>query len=225
MSDQDLVAKAARLWWPNLPALLIGSVLVAAAWSLVRGLSEAGGWVPVVGIGLVVLPLLAGLLDTCLTLLDDEHAGIRRLARRLPVTVWRTWRVTAPMILVALLAVAAGSAWHSAGQLWILGSWAVCSAVLAGLACVGLVALPYSVRSGAEVRDVWLVSAYLATRNPLPVLGIAAACGLTVWVSAYLSFALLLLVPAPLALVWAAGAAEVSRRGRERLASRADATV
>lgn len=225
MNETDLVARAARLWWPNLPTLLVGSVLVAAAWSLIRSLTAVSPWLPVVGIGLVVLPLLAGLLDTCATLLGDEHAGVQRWLRRLPATVWRTWRVTVPVVVVALLASVAGSTWQHAGQLWMLGCWAVCSAVLAGLALVAVIALPYSVQSGADAREVWLVSAYLATRAPLPVLGIAAACGLTAWASGHLSFAVLLLVPAPVALVWAAGAIEVTRRGRTRLASRADATV
>jgi hypothetical protein len=90
---------------------------------------------------------------------------------------------------------------------------------------VGVIALPYSLRSGVGWRDVWLVSAYLATRNPLAVLGIVAACTLAVWAAAFLSFAMLLLLPAPLALAWSAGASEACRRGRARLALRVGTSV
>jgi hypothetical protein len=99
----------------------------------------------------------------------------------------------------------------------VLVSWAVCWGALAGLTLVATMALPYSLRSGDTWREVWLVGVYLASRSPLIVLGILAACGLVVWAAAHLSFALLLLLPAPLALVWAAGAAEATRRGRHRL--------
>lgn len=230
--DTDLVGKAAGLWWPNLPALLLGSVLVAAAWALVRyastiggSQSTQGGTVSIVGIGLVVLPLTAALVDVCTVLIGDEHAGVRRLVRRLPVTTRRAWRVSLPVTAVALLTTAAGAAWQQAGQIWMLASWAVCSAALAVLVLVGVIALPYSLRSGVGWREVWLVSAFLATRHPLAVLGVLAACALAVWVAAHLSFAMLLLLPAPLALVWAAGASETCRRGRARLALRTGASA
>ncbi len=230
--EADLVRKAAGLWWPNLPALLLGSVLVAGAWAVVRYLAMIGGSqsthgsaISVLGIGLVVLPLIGALIDTCTVLLGDEHAGVRRLVRRFPITTWRAWRVSLPVTAVALLTTAADVAWQQAGQVWMLASWAVCSAALAGAVLVGVIALPYSLRPGVGWRDVWLVSAYLASRNPLAVLGIVAACTLAVWAAAYLSFAMLLLLPAPLALAWSAGASQASRRGRARLALRVGTSV
>ena len=101
----------------------------------------------------------------------------------------------------------------------MLVSLGICTAVLLGLVFVGVIALPYALRSRATGREVWLVGAFLATRHP--VLGARVSCrpaAASVWAAAHLSFALLILLPAPLALVWAAAASEASVRGRVRLA-------
>lgn len=100
----------------------------------------------------------------------------------------------------------------------MLVSLGMCTAVLLGLVVVGVIALPYALSSHADWKEAWLVGAFLATRHPVLVLGVLSACGVTVWVAAHLSFALLILLPAPLALVWAAAASEAGRRGRARLA-------
>jgi hypothetical protein len=165
-----------------------------------------------------VTPLLAGLLDGCLRLLDDQHVGVLQLVRGLPGAVGRSWRVTAPVTGVALLADAAAVAWQRGGQAWMLVSLGICTAVLLGLVFVGVIALPYALRSHAGWRETWLVGTFLATRQPVLALGVLSACGVTVWVAAHLSFALLILLPAPLALVWAAAASEASLRGHVRLA-------
>ena len=81
-----------------------------------------------------------------------------------------------------------------------------------------VIALPYALRSHAPWKETWLVGAYLATRHPVLALGVLSACGVTVWAAAHLSFALLVLLPAPLALIWAAAGSEACLRGRARLA-------
>ena len=212
------LARAAREWWPNLPMLLVGSVAVAAGWAVLRSVAAGSGWVALLGIGLLVIPLLAGLLDGCLRLLDDQHVGVVQLVRGLPGVVRRSWRVTGPVTVVALLADAAAVAWLRGGQSWMLVSLGICTAVLLGLVFVGVIALPYALRSHVSWREVWLVGAFLATRHPVLALGVLSACGVAVWAAAHLSFALLILLPAPLALVWAAAASEASVRGRVRLA-------
>lgn len=214
----DLVRRAAREWWPNLPVLLVGSIAVAAGWAVLRSVAGSG-WISLLGIGLLVIPLLAVLLDGCLRLLDDQHVGVLELVRGLPGVVGRAWRVTGPVTLVAVLADAAAVTWQRGGQPWMLVSLAICTTVLLGLVFVAVFALPYALRAQVGAREAWLVGAFLATRHPVLAVGVLSACGVTVWAAAHLSFALLILLPAPLALIWAAAATEASVRGRVRLAS------
>ena len=84
-----------------------------------------------------MIPLLAGLLDGCLRLLDDQHVGVLQLVRGLPGVVRRTWLVTGPVTLVALLADAAAVAWQRGGQPWMLVSLGICTAVLLGSSSSG----------------------------------------------------------------------------------------
>jgi hypothetical protein len=217
---RDPVHRAVLEWWPNLPLLLVASIPVAAGWAALRAAAAGWGSLLLLGAGLVVVPLFAGLLHSCTQLLSDEHVGVLQLARRMPGILTCAWRVTVPITSVALLAGAAGAAWQRGGQPWMLVSLGMCVAVLAVVVVVGVMALPYSLRSNGGAREVWLVGAFLATRHPVLVLGVLSACILTVWVAAHLSFALLVLVPAPLALIWAAAASEASLRGRARLEQR-----
>lgn len=217
-APHDLVQRAVREWWPNLPLLLLASIPVAAGWAALRAVTVGWGWIALLGTGLLVLPLFAALLHSCTRLLDHEHVGVLQLARRWPHLVLRSWRVTGPITLVAVLTAAAAAAWQRGGQPWMLLSFGVCAAVLAGVVVAGVVALPYALRSDTGWTETWLVSAYVASRHPVPVLGVLSACGVAVWGSAHLSFALLILVPGPLALLWAAAVSEAILRGRERLA-------
>lgn len=214
----DLLHRAFRAWWPNLPLLLGTSIPVAAGWVVLRSVPSERGWIALLGTGLLVIPLFAGLLSACERLLEDEHVGVLQLARELPGIVVRSWRVTVPVTLVALLAAAAATAWQQGGRGWMLVSLGMCSAVLAGVVFIGVIALPYALRSHAPWKETWLVGAYLATRHPVLALGALSACAVTVWAAAHLSFALLVLLPAPLALIWAAAGSEARVRGRARLA-------
>jgi hypothetical protein len=214
----DLVQRAAREWWPNLPLLLLGSIPVAAGWAALRAVAGGSSWIALLGTGVLVLPLFAALLHSCTRLLAHEHVGVLQLVRRWPHLVVRAWRVTGPLTLVAVLTATAAAAWQQGGQPWMLLSLGICAAVLAGVVVVGVVALPYALRGDTGWTETWLVSAYVASRHPVPVLGVLSACGVAVWASAHLSFALLILVPGPLALIWAAAVSEAILRGRERLA-------
>ena len=135
-----------------------------------------GGSLSLLGAGLVVVPLFAGLLHSCTQLLADEHVGVLQLARRMPGILTCAWRVTVPITSVALLAGAAGAAWQRGGQPWMLVSLGMCVAVLAVVVVVGVMALPYSLLSNGGGREVWLVGAFLATRHPVLVLGVLSAC-------------------------------------------------
>lgn len=217
----DRLRHAARVAWPNLPVLLIGSLLVAAGWSVIRVLSPQLGWATVVGIVLLVVPPFAALLRGCEVLLTDEHFGGLSLLQVLRRVALPAARATLPPLVAVLITVAALELWRWSAQTWMLASAAFGAAVSALILGTTVIALPYLVRTGTGLREGWLVAAYIATRNPVPVLGVMSAVGLGVWGAAHLSFALVVLLPAPLALVWAAAAGTATDRSQARLASAA----
>lgn len=208
--SRDPLRRAGRLVWPNLPVLLVGSVPAAFAWTLVRLLPPDLSWLAVLGVGLVVLPLLAPLLHGSAVLLDDEHFGLRGLGPALVHGYLPATRVTAPPTLAVLLTLLAEQLWRTSHQNWMLVSVGVGAGVSLVAACAGVVALPYILRPGAPTGEAWLVAGYVASHNPVPVLAVLSALGLGVGAAAHLSFALVLLLPAPLALVWAAAAGSLA---------------
>lgn len=216
----DHLGHVSRLLWPNLPVLLLGSLLVAIGWSLVRALSPHLGGASVVGIGLVVVPAFAALLHGCEVLHTDEHFGIADLFRTGGRTFVRAVKVTALPTVALLLTLSAVHLWQLSGQAWMLLSVGFGAVVSALALYTGVVALPYVIRTGATVRAGWLVSFYIATRNPVPVLAVLSAVALTVWAAAYLSFALIVLLPVPLALLWAVAVAVATERSQAKLAAR-----
>ncbi len=216
-TERDVVRRAAGLLWSELPVLLAGSVLVAVAWAAVRALSGWVSWLSVLGAGLVVLPIFAVLLRGCEVLLTGEHFGFTALVRELPRSFGRAVRVTVVPTVATCLTLVAVLAWQVSGSVWMLAS-VVVGAVITVVACyAGLIALPYAVRTGAGWREVWTAALYVASRNPVLVLGAASALALGVWAAAYLSVALVLLLPAPLALIWASAATAAVHRSRLRL--------
>lgn len=215
------LAHAAGLLWPNLPVLLLGSVVVAVGWSLVRALSPHLGLGSVVGLGLVVVPAFAVLLRGCEVLLTDEHFGIADLFRSAARIFLPALRITAVPTAAVLLTLSAVQVWQLSGQPWMLISVGLAAAVSVLTLYTGVVALPYLLRTRSPWRAGWLVSFYIATRNPVPVLAVLSAVALAVWAAAYLSFAVIVLLPAPLALVWAAAMTDATQRSQTTLSARA----
>jgi hypothetical protein len=200
--------------------LLIGSALVAIGWCVVRALSPHLGWVSVLGIALLVVPAFAALLRGCEVLLTDEHFGVVDLFRTGARTLLPSLKVTAVPTLALLLTVSGYQLWLASGEAWMLISVGLGAVVSLLALYTGVVALPYVVRTGAPLRTGWLVSFYIATRNPVPVLAVLSAVALGVWAAAYLSFAVIVLIPAPLALVWAAAVTGATERSLVTLATR-----
>ena len=215
--EPDALRRSLRLLWPNLPVLLTGSVLVAAGWVLVRALSNYAGSISILGVGLLVVPLFAALLNAAESLLDDDHVGIPQFVRSLGRSFGRAAKLTALPTGAVLLTLQTMLAWQVSGQAWMLASLGLSATATVVALYAGVIALPYAVRTGATLREVWLVGIYVATRNPVLVLGVVSAVVLTARAAAYLSFALLLLLPGPLALVWSAAATMAEERSRARL--------
>lgn len=219
VGSADHLRHAGRLLWPNLPVLLVGSLVVALGWSVVRVLPPQLGWLAVLGVGLVVVPAFAALLGGCQVLLTDEHFGIKDLLVSLVRGYPAALRVTALPTTTVLLTLVAVQLWLVSGQNWLLVSISVGASISVVALYAGVIALPYVLRTRSRLVEGWLVSLYVAGRNPVPVLAVLSAVALAVWAAAYLSFALVLLLPAPLALVWAAAVAVATDRSRARLPS------
>ena len=92
--------------------------------------------------------------------------------------------------------------------------WLSCAALLLS----GVVALPYRIGTGAPIRECWLVAGYIASRQPVAVLAVVAAAALAVWAAAHLSFALIILLVAPLAMTWAAAIEQATENSKNSLA-------
>ncbi|MET1005961.1 MAG: hypothetical protein ABWX96_10445, partial [Propionibacteriaceae bacterium] len=213
MSTRDHPREALRLLWPNLPLLLLGSVLVSVAWLLVRAVAPGLSLLAVILHGVLTVPTFAALLWSCQVLLTGEHVRVATLfatlVRRYPTTV----RASLPLTAVVLLTFSAFDVWHVSGQAWMLVSvgLGLSASVLALYSWI--LALPYAVRTPSQpVKRWWLVGFFTATRNPVPVLGVLSLLGLSVWVVQSASFAFTFLVPALLALVWAAAFAAAADR-------------
>lgn len=206
-----------RILWTDLPVLLVGSVPVAAAWALARALPDPV--TALLAIGLLVVPSITVLAVGCQLLLADEHFGIGTLIRTLPVAYGRAVSVAVlPMITAGLTGVGF-AAWQRSGSAVWLPSLVVGCLVSTVLILAAVVALPYRVRTGDRLAECWTVALYAASRNPVPVLGAAAAGVLAVSASAYLSFAVIILLPAPLALIWASAVRTATANSRRSLVS------
>lgn len=216
-SSSDPLRRGFGLLWPNLPMLLLGSVLVALGWSVVRALGRQLGWVSVAGTGLLVMPTFAALLHGWDVLLHHEHFGPRRLVGDFGRCWLRAIKITLVPTVGLLLTVAALSAWRLSNQPWMVASVAVSAAASLLAICVGVVALPYAVNTAEPSSSVWMVSSYIAVRNPVVVAAVLSAGALTVWAAAYLSFALIVLLPAPLAMIWSAAVLGATDKSRSRL--------
>lgn len=227
--EPDPLRRAAQLLWPNLPLLLIGSIMIAAPWSVLRLLSPALGLWVLPAITLVVLPPLAALLSAVQHLLADEHVGPVGLLRSLPKTVRPVLTAAAPVTAALLLTAGSAEAWRLGQQTWMLLSVALSGALAFVAGLVGLVVLPYLLQASSVARqsrpttaapsprEAWLVGLFVLTRQPILIMGAAAAVVITVIAASYLSFAMIIVLPAPLALIWAAATEAAFQRSRDRL--------
>lgn len=220
--NRDPLQRAVGVLWPGLPMLLCGAVLTAVPWTLIRMFVPDGGPFAVLAVGLLVVPPFATLLHGCGVLLTGDHFGGTQLLRAMPRTAITALKVTALPTGGAVLTSVSLEVWRHGGPGWVVASVGVGGAVTLLSGLVTLVALPYVMRTGVNLTEGWLVAGYVTSRSPVPVLAAASAVMLTLWISTHLSFALIILLPGPLALVWAAAIKEATGRCTERLVHRAD---
>jgi hypothetical protein len=209
----DHPRRALGLLWPNLPLLLTGSLLVSLTWLLVRMVAPGLSLVAVILHSLLVVPTFVALLVTCQVLLIGEHVRVSDLFRTWGRRYLRSVMATLPVTVAVLLTFAALDVWHLSGQVWMLVSVGLGLTVSVLALFSWVLALPYALGSASgSVKRWWLVGFFAASHNALPVLGVLSLAGLCVWVVQTYSIAFTFLVPALLALVWAAAFAAAADR-------------
>ena len=183
----DPVRRAAQLVWPNLPVLLIGSVVAVIPQTLRRLIVASdpvvAGLVAIVG-ALLAVVMLAPLLHAATVLVDGEHAGIVSLVRRLPVDVARAVPIVIMPAGTALLGLAAAAMWSVHHQTWLLVSLGAGLTATTIGTVVLTTALPYRLRHHAGVRESFVVGAYAVIKAPVPVVGVLSAAVLLALVAA-----------------------------------------
>jgi len=212
----DPVRHAAGLLWPNLPVLLLGSVVVTVACGVVRALAHPSALL-IVGFALLVVPALAALLRCAQVLVAGDAFGLRDLGRDLVRSYRPAVVIAAPAAVALALADVAAGQWVVHRQGWMMISLGLCLAVGTVAVAAGVVALPYALRTRCRITEAWLIAAYVVTRRPVPVLAVVSAIVLLGWAGQHISLALMIIFPGPLALLWAAAAGSAIDDSRQRL--------
>lgn len=220
----DPVRHAAELLWPNLPVLLAGSVVVVVACGVVRTLAHPSGLLSVLGFALLVVPALAALLRCAQVLVAGDAFGLVDLGRAFVRSYRPAVTVAAPAAAALALADVAAGQWVVHQRGWMMVSLGLCLAVATVAVAVGIVALPYALRTGCRSADACLVAAYVVTRRPVPVLAVVSAIVLLGWAGQHVSLALMIIFPGPLALLWAVATRSAIDDSRHRLDQHAAST-
>ena len=215
--DVDPLRHAAALLWPNLPVLLAGSVVVVVAVAVVKVVAPLSGILAITGSGLLVLPALAASVRGAQVMLADEVFGLADLFRTLARGYRPTAGLAAPAVVALCLADVAAGQWIAHRQSWMMVSLGLCLAV-SGIALVlAVIAVPYRLRTRTRSVDCWRVAAYVTSRHPVPVVAVLSVFLLLGWAVDHVSLALMIIVPGPLALLWAVAAGSATTDSRDRL--------
>jgi hypothetical protein len=201
-SGDALIRTTLRGVWPSLPALTVGSVAVCAG--AVAPVLVAPGVNPVAAIvaAVTVAPPAAALVASVNELAFGDDATIRTWWRALR-SLWRRAIGSALAVAVAIsLFLAAHEAVRATGSPWFWPSFAMtgAAAVLAVLALTAAMPLA-AARPEMRGRSLWLTALAVVAHRPTRFVAVGSAVAAGVWAAAAWTASLLLLVPAPAAIV------------------------
>jgi hypothetical protein len=188
--------------WSSLPALLVGSVVFCVAGSVAVFAAPGVNAVSIALCGLLVAPAFAGLVGAVDIISADDEPGLRDW--------WRLMRTAGPLGLKhALVPTACAELFLAALLVWDDGKrpLALPSLALTGAATILTVALWMAVVTVSgrcrEVRgrQLWLLAIRLFGSRPVRFAAVYCLGALGVWAAVAWSASLLLVVPAPVALV------------------------
>lgn len=204
-SENEVLTHTLRGLWPSLPALLAASVALCLAGTLtvlvLPGLSPLSA---VLGAALAG-PGGAALLATVGDIASTGQATVRTWWLKLR-TLWGFGvRNSLPVGAVLAAFLGALAVWQRTSAVWALPSLGLSGActVLGSLGMPAVLALG-AARPGLRGRLLWICALHLVARSPLRFLAGPSVALLGVWAATAWSASLLLLVPAPAAVVMSA---------------------
>lgn len=200
-----------RVWsslWSHLPMLAISAAATAVPAAVAVAVSEAAGGRILTPVLLAVLagPTLMALLRVVQGALVEDDTDLRTYLRSLWATALRSaeFSLVPALCLVSLRAAIEVHARTGSGIMLVSLCLAAVATVLTltGLAVVMPLAVARPALRGARL---WAISWHLLGRWPVRFLAPLTLAGLALWVAVSVSSTLVLLLPAPIALL--AGAA------------------
>jgi hypothetical protein len=200
-----LILHAGRTMWDAAPQLLFMSMLLMIGAFPALYLATATSWTIAWPLLMVcTAPVWAGTIAACAWLLDGDVVSTRQVLALIRCHGLAGVRIgLVPAVVGTILIGSIGildrqsdAAWVAVPLLVTLGI-----AIVVGLALVPIFAIA-TTRALPGV-DLWLASAGLAFRRPIPVLGMATLFGLVFWVASIIG-PVALLALAPLAVLNAA---------------------
>jgi hypothetical protein len=200
--EGEIIRGALRGVWPSLPALLVASAAICAAAAVPVVVAPGVNPIAVVVAALVCGPLLPALAAVADEMTTDGHGTIR--------TWWCTlrsqWRFGLTMSLVAAIPAAlllvAVEVWRVTGSAAVAPSF-VASGIVTLVAVLGLTAaIPLgTARTDLRGTRLWRVAVSIVAVRPTRFVAVASAAGFGIWAATHTSASVLLLVPAPTAIV------------------------
>jgi hypothetical protein len=200
--EGEIIRGALRGVWPSLPALLVASAAICAA--AVAPVVVAPGLNPVAVVVTAVVcgPLLPALAAVANEMITEGQGTIRTWWCSLS-GLWRFGLGSAlvPAVPAALLLVAV-EVWRATGSALVVPSF-VLSGIVTLVACLGMTAAVPLGASRTDLRGValWRTAVAIVAVQPLRFVAVASAAGFGLWAATRVSASVLLLVPAPTAIV------------------------
>lgn len=205
VATDAVIVRTLRGAWPSLPPLLVASAALCGVATVALLAAPGLNTVAVLVYAVLGAPALAALAAVANTVAFDDVATIRGWASALREHAGFAVRHGLLAAAPAVLFLAALRVWTDGHPLWVLPSLALtgAAAVLAGLGLLALLPLGVA-RPDLRGRRLWITAGYLVARRPSRFVAVFCLAGVGVWAATSWSASLLLLLPAPTALVLAA---------------------
>lgn len=203
--ERVVMRRAFRGMWTYLPVLLAGSILVCAVSVLVVLIAPGITPVSVLLIAALVVPAFGALVGVANGIVMRGDSRMRAWGSALVTGWWLTTRLAAAPAVAIALCLVAREVWQRTSSPLALVPVGI-AIVVSGILTLGLAAaLPLALER-RQLRGIrlWASALYLVAKQPIPFVAVICAAAMGVWAATAFSASLLLLVPAPLALLCSA---------------------
>lgn len=204
-TQRILVRRSVRGLWPHLPLLMAGSVAVCLSACVAALVAPGATPLSVLLLAVLVTPAATAIGAVANAVVGQDDAGLADWRLGWAAGVRHGIAAVIPVAIAGALFVVAVEVWRRSGQPLLLASIGVSGAVTACLVPVtaAMVQLTTGVPA-ADRRTQWRMAAGFVARWPVRFLAAPVLLGFGAWLAIQVSASVLLLVPAPVALVSAA---------------------